>query len=79
MEYYNSAGREEYKKDRERYKGSLCIFCFDTKLRDYSRAYTGAYSHCYCGYQVMYSKETRDKMLLFFEEPYVDIIIKLLK
>ena len=70
--------RKLYLKDKERYIGSLCRFCFDTNLRDYSRDYSGAYSHCDCANYVMYSKKTKDILLTFFEPVYTDIILKLL-
>lgn len=69
MEYYRKTGRVKYKQDKERYKGSLCKFCFDTNLKDYSRNYAGAYSHCDCSYDVMYSKVTKDILLYIIDLP----------
>jgi hypothetical protein len=68
----------KYKQDQERYKGSLCKFCFDTYLKDYSRNYTGMYSHCDCSYDVMYSKVTRD-ILSIIDLPITIITIFIIK
>lgn len=72
-------GKERYRSDQKSFPGSLCMFCFDTTLKDNYRDRDAGYTQCDCSFVVMYSEITRDILLTFFGEPYTDIIMIFMK
>jgi hypothetical protein len=65
--------------EQEYYKGSLCIYCYDTGLWDFTYNLTGSYAHCACNFEISYSKKTKDKLLPVFEDCITNMIIKYLR